>query len=410
VTGLSILIIDYTTHHPEVVNALRRIFADHNVRLALTSSFKTKFAGEFVLDADTTLIKPKKLATSAWLAQLAPIYAEQDLVIFSTALRDPLLLATLKLQTRAKKIAFVHNTHYFTERFPINRSNYSAVFCRALNTLPAWRHFLALRWKFIKREIKDLRAGTRFSAFAERIDYFCFGSEHLATYFSSLTGLENVLVLPTCNSPQLEALQWPIYGGVLRIAIVGLVSPERRNYLEVISALGEAHFNAPVELHILGRCPNRSYAERIVAKIQQVSCKQLKVLFNPDSQFIPAEELQQRLSSIHLLLSPIQLAFSFHFYAEQYGLTKISGAEADCIRYHRPLLMPSAYRYDQRTAPFIIEYKDALDLAARIEELQATEKLSALYRHCAEFSHGTSDRDISSEFIERCLSAGIDQA
>ena len=220
-TKLNILIVDYTTHHPEVIGALLRMFSEHDVRLVLTSSFKTKFGDGPAFDPEITLVKPKKMATRAWLAQLAPIYADQDIVIFSTALRDPLLLATLKLHTRAKKIAFVHNTHYFTERFPIDRSNYSAVFGRALSELSSWRDFLAERWKFIKRAIKDGRSGTHFAAFAQHIDYFCFGSESLANYFSSLTGVNNALVLPTYGEPHAESLQRPAYDGVLRIAIVG---------------------------------------------------------------------------------------------------------------------------------------------------------------------------------------------
>jgi hypothetical protein len=408
-TKLNILIVDYTTHHPEVVDALCRTFADHAVRLVVTSSFQTKFFGDFAFDPASTMVMPKKLTIHKWLAQLAPVFAEQDVIIFSTALRDKLLLKTLKLSTRAKKVLFVHNTHYFTERFPIHSSSDKVIFDKPLTSLSAWREHSQQRFKHLKRVIRHTINGTRFKNMADNTDYFCFASEHLADYFSQLTSYKNVVVLPTYAASADERLPLPLYDSVLRIAIIGLVSPDRRDYLNVIHALAQTKFSASVELHILGRCLDKSYAQQIITIIEQITSPRFKVVFDPASEFIPIDELRRRLLPIHLLLSPIKLDFSFHFYHEQYGITKISGAEADCIRYNRPLLIPRVYRYSERITPFVVPYGDASNLVAQIVALETGEELSAVYKSCASFSVETSNQNMATAFLARFLPAGIEQ-
>jgi hypothetical protein len=396
---LKILIIDYTTHHPEVVAALRELFSDHDVRLAVTSSFAAKFGRDFRIGPDTALIMPKKMAINAWLALVAPVIAQQDIVIFSTALRSPLLLKTLKLPTRAKKVAFVHNTHYFTERFPIDKNNYDAVFGESLLSPRAWLHYLRLRFKFFKRSCKHAVNGTQFRNITPHIDYFCFGNENLAAYFTELTGFTNTVTLPT--SMAVNDLPRPPYADVLRIGVIGLVSPERRNYLSVIRTFDAAQLAGQLELHIFGRCPNREYAKQLTDLILELHNPQFKVIFDPNSAFIADHELRRRLLPIHLLLNPIQPYFLFQEHCEQYGSTKISGAEADCTRFNRPILMPSAYSASEKIKAFVVSYQNNEDLAKQIVALQIAYNLHTLYKCSDELAHNASIKMAAPLFLQQ---------
>ena len=185
-----------------------------------------------------------------------------------------------------------------------------------------------------------------------------------------------------------------------------MVSPDRRNYLEVIRALGETRFSAPVELYILGRCPDRLYGAKIAAEIQRVSSKQFNVVFDPDSRFVPADELRRRLLPMHVLLSPIQLNFSFHFYREQYGLTKFSGAEADCIRYNRPALLPDAYRYSECVAPFVATYSNFESLACLVASLTVEENMKLLNERAAAAAVEQITKSSVKKLIDRCMQPG----
>lgn len=401
-TKLNILIIDYTTHHPEVVATVCRLFSEHCVRLILTSSFLAKFPGQLTPDADIVLVKDKKEKGRAWLARLAPIFAAQDIIIVTTALRDPLLLATLQLETSAKKIAFIHNINYFTEHFPVDKATYSTVTGVPLSSLGAWFRFAMQRWKFIKREAKHRKNGTRFSAFAQAIDYFAFGSEHLAAHFQALTRQNNTVTIPLCNVPQ-TVLPRPAFTGVLRIAIIGLVSAQRRDYLGVIDALGRVDRARPVELHIIGRCPDKTYASQIKEQIEQQSSANVRIFFDPDGGFVPNDALSQKLASIHLLLNPTRLHFEFHFYQEEYGKSKISGAEGDSIRYNRPTLLPCTYRHSEYVDPFVIGYGGANELGRLIGNLASDESLNALYQGADIQAVEVSIQQSVTELVERCL-------
>jgi len=372
-----ILIIDYTTHHPELVNSLCTLFGEHHTSLVITSSFKQKFGDSFDAQPLTVVTKPKKMSDYDWLTQLAPLIEQQDIVIFSTGVKGPLLLKTLALPTPAKKVVFVHNTHYFTENFPLTANEYHAIVEPERTRLQSMAHFTSRKSDYFKKNVKRLLQKTGFAKIAALADAFCFGSEHLATYFTGLTGYTNVVILPT--NIKSGHLPQPAFDSTLRIAILGKVAADRRDYLGVITALVNSRLDIPVELDILGKCSDKIYARQLQQAIEENTNPRLRINFDIDGGFIPTDRLTEILRSAHLLLSPIKLDFSFQLYRERYGLTKISGAEADCVAFNRPILLPRNYLCSKRIAPYVVDYDKNEDLAGVINSLANNERLNALY-------------------------------
>jgi hypothetical protein len=376
-----ILLIDYTTHHPELVNSLCSLFSDHHVSLVVTSNFARKFGDGFRDPPAATLTMPRKQGQQEWFRQLAPLIEGQDIVIFTTAMKSPLLMKTLALPTNAKKVVFVHNTHYFTEKFPLTPNEYRNIVEPDSTRLKSIAHFTSRKTEYLKKNVKRLLQGTGFAKIASMTDAFCFGSEHLALYFTGLTGHTNVVTLPTIiqsgNLPQ------PAFDGTLKIAILGKVASDRRDYLGVITSLSTAQLDVSVEIDILGKCSDHHYGQLLQQAIADNRNPRLRVNFDPDSGFVPTERINDILRSTHLLLSPIKLDFSFQLYRERYGLTKISGADADCIAFNRPILLPRNYLCGKRIEAYVVGYDRNEDLATAINSVATASQLDRLYQRMA---------------------------
>lgn len=392
-----ILIIDYTTHHPALVKSLCALFGEHQLSLVITASFKRKFGDNVDISLHKLLVKPKKIAESEWIAQLQPLVAAQDIVLFSTGVKSPLLAKSLALQTTAKKIIFVHNSHYFAEKFPLKASEYRRIVEPESSRIKSMLHFTSEKTALTRKKIRHTLQGCRFEKIAPMVDFFCFGNEHMSRHFAAFSGHGNVVTLPV--NTQINGLPKPQRAGALRIAILGNITPDRRNYLETIELLGAAQFNAPVELHILGSCRDKEYGEQLNAAIANSSNRNLRVVFDIERGFIPNAELIDALQSIDVLLSPIKLDFAFHLHRERYGLTKISGAESDCVAFNRPVLLPRNYLFSERVRPFVVSYGDDGELATAINELTDPVKLDALYQRMAARPISAANREMRDEFL-----------
>jgi len=395
--------MDYTTHHPELVKSLCSLFCEHQVSLVVTESFKRKFGDSFHTKPHTLVIKPKKIADQNWLTQLAPIFAQQDIIIFSTGIKSPLLTKSMALETAAKKVIFIHNTHYFVNKFALTASEYRTIVDPDSSRMKSMLHFTSKKTAQARKKIRLALQGCRFEKIAPLTDFFCFGSEHLARHFTALTGYSDVVTLPT--NTQSNDLAKPAVSGMLRIAILGSVAPDRRNYLDTIESLGAAQFDAPVELHILGACKDMDYGQQLQASINRISNPNLRVVFDSKRGFIPTGDLIDTLKSIDVLLSPIKMDFSFQLYRERYGLTKISGAESDCVAFNRPILLPRNYLFSEQIKPFAISYGDDNELAASINDLTVPAKLDALYERMACQPVSGANSAMLAEFL-----ATVDQA
>jgi hypothetical protein len=395
-----ILIIDYTTHHPELNSALLEIFSDHHIHLISTASFEEKYfgSGDLARPHHYTA-KPHKMDDQQWLVSITPLLRQQDIIIFSTGVKSSLLAATLRIDTAAKKVVYVHNVNYFIER---ERVDYATV-CEMKNASAPHRYALLatyIRGKVHQyRKLRRLRKSKAdFAGMQPYIDCYCFANNNIAKYFSDITGIANTATLPTHSRE--FGLSKPNYSGVLNIAILGGVGPERKDYEGVLAALAQAVLRRPVNLYVLGASRNKKYARKLRRMIDAMENPHLTVHYDADRRFIPTPDLLKALSSVHVLLGPIQTRFLFQFHLEYYGRTKASGADADCLVYNRPMLLPSRYRYGEHVKPFAVPYRDYSDLCAIINRINDAESLNDLYAASKEVSLRAINNEIVRKFLQ----------
>lgn len=399
-----ILIIDYTTHHPEVVSALVEIFSRHRVQLAVTERFAKKFTerGNSNLTAADVLIKSERFSLREWLNRLAPLIAEQDIVIFSTPNKNYLLRQTLQLATAARKVLFVHNVNYFLEREVLDR----ATFMRLRGNAPAVARQPSYARELFKHWRKQWRLWLQRANFAQLnryVDCYCFANNGVENYFQRQSGRANTAILPTNARARTatELVACPPYRGSLNIAIVGMISQQRKDYLQVIKALMAAQLRRPIVLSLLGGCPDPAFAQQLIALLQKNNNANLEIRFDPAQQYIPTATLIELLDAVHLLLSPIQPDTAYQFHREVYGVSKVSGSEGDCLAYMRPLLLPQSYRCADYIEPAVVHYADMQHLVAAIDELNDSAALAALYQRL----QGVVTNSDYAEFAETFLRA-----
>lgn len=402
-----ILIIDYTTHHPEVVGALLTLFKAHRVQLAVTDRFCRKYqapgaAGNMLPDVEHTLIKDEGCSSREWLERLAPLIADQDVVIFSTPIKSPLLAQTLALPGSAKTVLFLHNVNYFLGQKPLDLSTFRRLRAPQRSLLQLLPAYLLERTRAWRREFRLRRQHADFAGLDRKVDFFCFGSDSVANYFQKQSGRTNTALLPT-NAGFASVAALPSYQGRLHIAIIGMVSQARKDYLGVVAALLDAQLRRPVTLSLLGSCPDPDFGRQLDALVRCNTNPNLELRFDPDRAYIPTEKLGELLSDVHVLLSPIQPDNEFRFHREVYGLSKVSGSEGDSLAYGRPLLLPNSYACARYIEPLVVPYADMRGLVAAIDALNDDAALQGLYRRLQDVVSGDVYEQLVAEFLGTVL-------
>lgn len=403
-----ILIVDNTTHHPEVVAALLTLFRAHQVQLATTQRFHEKYLAPggdpAFVGAERVLIKGEG-SEREWLDALAAVYADQDVVIFSTPLKSRLLARTLGLPTRGRTVLFLHNVHYFLGIEPLDLRTYARLRAPrrpALAMLPAW---LLERMKFRRRQRRLRREHADFADLDPRVDFYCFGSDSVARHFCARAGRTRTTLLPTnAGGAALPAL--PPYTGSLHIAIVGMISQARKDYRAVATALIGARLRSPVVLSLLGSCDDPVFARELAGLVRDNKNPHLEIRFDPARPYIPAERLGELLGDVHILLSPIQPDTEFRFHHEIYGQSKVSGTEGDSLAHGKPLLLPRSYACAERIEPLVVRYGDMRELVAAIDRLNDADALQALYARL----RAVAARDIHGEMVTAFLQQVLREA
>ena len=399
-----ILIVDYTTHHPEVVSALIELFKGHDIRLAATERFAKKYlASDANFAIADMLIKKEKASMREWLTLLAPLFSEQDIVIFSTPIKNQLLEQTLQLSTRGKKVLFLHNVNYFLGCDVLDFATFARLRNAAQPSSAQLLEYFRERVKYWRKQLRLWMQGASFVKLDRLVDFYCFGSDGVAAYFRERSGHANTAILPT-NVKQVSKanpLLPPAYRDTLHVAIIGIISPARKDYVAVITALLAARLTRAVTLSLLGACPDPAFAKELAALIRRNTNANLTIHFAPTQQYIPAEQLCRLLGDVHVLLSPIQPDTAYQFHREVYGLSKVSGTEGDCLAHRRPLLLPKSYRCANYIEPLVIHYADTDELVVEINALNDAEALQALYRRVDQVVAGNRYEAFTAAFLQR---------
>jgi hypothetical protein len=404
-----ILIVDYTTHHPEVVGALLTLFRTHRVQLAVTESFQKKYlapGGDGAFDAVVDpLVRGAVEVDQAWLARLAEVIRDQDIVIFSTPVKGPLLARTLDLTTSARRVLFLHNVNYFLDLEPIGLATFASLRAPRRPRFTHWPAYLVEGLKQRRKAARLCREQATFAQLDRKVDFYCFGSDSVARYFEACSDRTDTVLLPT-NAGVARAPEQPEYRGRLHVAIVGSVSQVRKDYRSVLKTLIEADLRRPLTLSLLGSCTDPAYGRELDALVKSNANPQLEIRFDPARPYIPADVLRELLRDVHLLLSPIQLETEYRLHREVYGLSKVSGSEGDCLALGRPLLLPRSYACARYVESLVVHYGDMPDLVAVLDRLNDAAALQAAFERLHEVLASDVHASLATAFLEAVSPSG----
>ena len=401
-----ILIIDYTTHHPEVIGALATLFRAQRVQLAVTARFREKYlapGGDAALVAAIEpLVRGTDESDRSWLQRLGGVIGDQDIAIFSTPIKSPLLARTLELPTTARKVLFLHNVNYFLDLERLDLATFARLRAPGRPALGQLPRFALERLRQARKRRRQQRAGAAFADLNRHVDFYCAGSDSISRYFQQRSGQDNAVLLPT-NAGAATPPDFPSYEGRLHVAIVGIVAQERRDYRGLLTALTTAPLRRPLLLSLLGDCPDPAFGRELSALIARNSNPLLEVRFDPARGYISADALRELLREVHVLLSPIQPDTEFRLHREVYGTSKISGVEGDCLALGRPLLLPRSYVCDSHIEPLAIHYADMRELPAALDALGDAAALEICYERLRCAIAANFHAELATTFLERVL-------
>jgi len=203
---------------------------------------------------------------------------------------------------------------------------------------------------------------------AQQMDYLMFPDPLIREYFikGGLLSAEN-------SMPSL-----PLYLGSTNIigvkknecviVVPGSIKVGMRDYQKVIQAFANTvrHFEKPVTLVLLGKPIGRSGME-VQGKLRSLERVNFSVVcFSGE---IHQQEYNMWLKVADFLILPLRRDILTSECREIGGLTKISGAINDAVRFQKFALISDEYILDESYQKVTMKYSDAFDLGNKIVEL-----------------------------------------
>ena len=163
-------------------------------------------------------------------------------------------------------------------------------------------------------------------------------------------------------------------------AILGSVDPSRKNYTEVIDAVKafKERYTDKLQLKLLGAIRGKA-GMRVIDSFSELCDEQFSLFYNMN--YMPKSEFQRQLTEVQFLIAPIKQDTRFKIFKEQYGISKMSGAENDVITFQRPAIFSVNYPLCGDLEKVTHSYRNADDLCETMKLLG--EKVTAEYlQHC----------------------------
>ncbi|HSD14711.1 MAG TPA: hypothetical protein VLB74_08690 [Flavobacterium sp.] len=158
----------------------------------------------------------------------------------------------------------------------------------------------------------------------------------------------------------------------INIVMPGNVSNKRKDVSMLLSVLSKLHPKSKLHFTFLGKPENDKVLDQL--KSLQEQCD-TNIEITHYHKFIPWEEYSRTVAKAHLLLCPIKSETSFYWVDENYGTTKVSGSEGDCIQNGKVGLFPNSY---PKMNWHNLYYENASDLETILNNL-TIEQLSSEY-------------------------------
>ncbi|MEQ8474373.1 MAG: hypothetical protein RIC35_24465 [Marinoscillum sp.] len=348
---IKLLIIEFD-YHSEVLRDLCLLCAESEFVLTIFTSEKTWNSVGLSEDIPhlEVFIKKKGLSLKDFFKQYQTVTDSNDIVLFNTCASNFKFFSRYRFNIPC--VLRIHNYNSYFERtenlqFDLNSWQYDLehLFYRSL-----WRRDWYYRRKFLKC-----------------INYFMFPNEVITEYARNRGRIEHKKILKSLPYTFSRSFH-EIKNTEIIITVVGTVEKKRRNYDELIDALALASpsFNQPVKLVLLGKLKG-NYGQKIKLKLATLSNPKLQVVTY--EQFVPQATYDDIMTRSSFQIVPINLETRYQICSEKYGLTKISGAESEMIKYQLQSVFPNGYLVPEELVQLTTNYSSTADLAERIIEL-----------------------------------------
>lgn len=200
----------------------------------------------------------------------------------------------------------------------------------------------------------------------------------------------------------------PPADGVARLVVPGGVSSARRDFDTLFAALEIAGRKRPRALHVvlLGQMPDTADGRSILKRCDALRSAGVSV--ETFSASVPEDAFLRHLANATAIVAPVRPEYVIGGIAEQYGLSKATGAVGDQIRSGLPMFLPSSvgpgagleeatisYNGPDQLAGLVARLVDdgpwrerfranARKAAARFDEAWAGQKMAALLEAAAD--------------------------
>jgi len=358
---IRIAVIEFS-YHAELLNSLGELFSNGDIVVdfyvtpkvynALSARVKTHFS---------CFIIPEEVSLARHLLQLRPTLDTYNLVFLNTVSDQYAAFKSLNLNVPT--LLRIHNVHSTFAPF-------SHIYIK-LNFYFLWKAASYL----VRRQILHLDWYFQFK-FLKKVNAYSFLTEAIEEYARKWVPESKIgprLPAEICKI-DLDQLDQHMPGTVFNLVVPGEINPRKRDYALLYRALKRCQLasNRQLKITLLGQ-PRDTYGHEMVKLFQQLANDQ--VLIKTYKGRVEEAEFEQVMYEADLIVAPVILKTSFAIYWEQYGLTKISGAQSDAIRYCKPLLIPANLRFDEALAPLIWTFQDEKDLSTQLENLINTAAL-----------------------------------
>ncbi|MDX2069005.1 MAG: hypothetical protein SFV55_11315 [Haliscomenobacter sp.] len=359
---IRIAIIEFS-YHAELLNSLGELFSESNIEVTFYISLNVyQSLSSEVTKQIKSVVLPTDVSLRKYFQKVTPELNGFDLVVFNTVADQYAAFRDLSLQVPT--ILRIHNVHASFAPFSHIYIEFSPYFI--------WKAFSYL----VRRQVFQLDWYYQFK-FLKKINYFSFLTRDVESYAQKWVEARRIgprLPAELCKidltNPSVHAPDLPFH-----IVIPGEINKRKRDYHLLYRALAQAAnaFNRKVRITLLGK-PRDSYGRKMIELFETLSNDTTAIVnFN---KRVSENDFESAMHSAHLIVAPVKLNTTFAIYREYYGLTKISGAQSDAIRYGKPLLIPAGLNVDSKLSALTWKYKNETELIEHLINLVNTNTLN----------------------------------
>ncbi len=359
---ISIAVIELN-YHVEVLRNLCRILEGAEFKVTVfTKSILWNRVGEKAEDfTNLTVVEmPEDINLEQYFNQNLTLINQHDIVFFNTLALYHKQASSLDI--RPPIILRVHNA--IAELDP--RRGVYFFDKKIFSTLAGFVKRVVIRKEWYYRE-----------RFLAKVSALMFPSQAIEEYVETeriskfLPIITPGLPLSFLEEGQVSEFETPKIEDKKTISIVvpGNVDSRRRRYSDLLQALqlAKSEFDKPVTITLLGQ-PKGKRGKRIQESFVAAFIGDNKISVRKFDSFVSDKEFSGTMKEASLLVFPINLNARYQIYNERYGKTKISGADADILKFQRPALMPEGYGVANELKPYVKHYNSVRHLSERLIE------------------------------------------